>query len=183
MCGGGGSSIRSSGGGSHIGGYGVDGSPIQRAATAGYQCGWATATYPQTRAVAAHPNPRTMVASPDVRVAMVPHEASGSSGDGHAWHPLIRRSSGATSDDLLCSCVLDGVLGRLLPPIRVMHFDYCVLCLPHALFTLKTLKFYVWTRSSYISLLHAYFLHAKKVILWFMLFVITRKIKSNHLCL
>jgi hypothetical protein len=39
------------------------------------------------------------------------------------------------------SYVLDGVLRRLPPPIRVMSIDYYVLYLPHALFTLKTVGF------------------------------------------
>jgi hypothetical protein len=67
---------------------------------------------------------------------------------------------GGSSDDLhLCLC------HRRRPPATTSSdscflFDYCVLCLPRILFTLKTIWFYAWTRSSYISLLHAYFLHA-----------------------
>jgi hypothetical protein len=60
----------------------------------------------------------------------------------------------------ICSCVVDDVLRQLPHLLRVMSFDYCVLVLPQARFTLKTIRFYDWTRSSYISLLHAYFLHA-----------------------
>jgi hypothetical protein len=77
-----------------------------------------------------------------------------------AWHPPIRRSLGGSSDDLhLCLC------HQRCPPATTSSnscflFDYCVLCLPHVLFTLKTVRFYAWRRSSYISLLHAYFLHA-----------------------
>jgi hypothetical protein len=92
------------------------------------------------------------------------------------WSNAVRAAQVMTS---IHSCVLDGVLRQLPPPIRVMHFDYCVLCLPYTLFTLKTVRFYAWIRSSYISLLHAYFCrHIGKAIPWFMMFVITIKIKS-----
>jgi hypothetical protein len=103
----------------------------------------------------------------DVRVTTVTHEARGSS---------ERRSLGGPSDDLhLCLC------HRRHPPATTFSdscflFDYCVLCLPHVLFTLKIVQFYAWTWSSYISLLHAYFLlHIGKAIPWFMLFVIIIK--------
>jgi hypothetical protein len=76
--------------------------------------------------------------------------------DDRAWHPPIRRSLGDPSDDLhLC------LYHRRRPPATTSFdscflFDYCVLCLPHILFTLKIVRFYAWTRSSYISLLHAH---------------------------
>jgi hypothetical protein len=73
-----------------------------------------------------------------------------------AWHPPIQRILGGPSDDLhLCFC------HRRRPPTTTSFdscflFDYCVLCLPHVLFTLKTVRFYAWTRSSYTSSLHAH---------------------------
>jgi hypothetical protein len=84
----------------------------------------------------------------EVRTTMVAHDI--------LWSDAIRAARVTTS---ICFCVPDGVLRRLLPPICIMSFDYCVLCLPHALFILKTVWFYVWKQSSYIILLHAYFLH------------------------
>jgi hypothetical protein len=62
--------------------------------------------------------------------------------DDRAWHPPIRRSSGAPSDNLhLCLC------RWRRPPTTISFvscflFDYCVLCVPHLLFTLKTIRFY-----------------------------------------
>jgi hypothetical protein len=87
-------------------------------------------------------------------------KARGARNDDRVWHPSIRRSLGGPSDDLhLCLC------HRRRPPATTSSdscflFDYCVVCLLHVLFTLKTVWFYVWTWSSYISLLHTYFLHA-----------------------
>jgi hypothetical protein len=87
-------------------------------------------------------------------------KARGARSDNRAWHPPIQRSLGSPSDDLhLCLCHLRR------PPATTSSdsgflFDYCVLCLPHVLFKLKTVWFYAYSRSSYISLLHAYFLHA-----------------------
>jgi hypothetical protein len=68
------------------------------------------------------------------------------------WSGAVRAARVMSS---ILSCVLDGVLWRLPPPICVISFDYCVLCLTHTLFTLKIVRFYAWTWSSYISLLHA----------------------------
>jgi hypothetical protein len=76
--------------------------------------------------------------------------------DDRAWHPPIQRSLGGPRDDLhLCLC------HRRRPPATTSFdscflFDYCVLCLPYVLFTLKTVRSYAWTQSSYISLLHAH---------------------------
>jgi hypothetical protein len=123
----------------------------------------------------------------DVRVATTTHEARGSSErrherDDRAWHPPIRRSLGGPSDDLhLCLC------HRRCPPATTSSdscflFDYCVLFLPHVLFTLKTVWFYAWTRSSYISLLHAYFLHAYWKVNSLIYDVRNYHKKSNHLC-
>jgi hypothetical protein len=42
----------------------------------------------------------------------------------------------------ICAGVIDDVLRPLPPSIRVFFFDYCVLCLPQVLFTLKTIRFY-----------------------------------------
>jgi hypothetical protein len=61
------------------------------------------------------------------------------------WPPSVLVSSTMSSSDYLLWFMLS--------------FDYCVLCVPHALFTLKTVRFYTSTRSSYINLLHAYFLY------------------------
>jgi hypothetical protein len=122
-------------------------------------------------------NPGVTAAPPDMRVATVPLEERGSSAHWRSedraptkgarcaqrwsrvtssdpaqfgwpkwWPPSILVSSTMSSSDYLLRFVLS--------------FNYCDLCLPHALFTLKTIRFYAWTRSSYISLLHAYFLHA-----------------------
>jgi hypothetical protein len=41
----------------------------------------------------------------------------------------------------ICAYVVDDVLRRL-PPSICVFFNYCVLCLPHVLFTLKTVRFY-----------------------------------------
>jgi hypothetical protein len=85
----------------------------------------------------------------DVRVATATHEARGSSEQRHGRREvraaMIARNilqSGAVlggpSDDLhLCLC------HRRRPPATTSSdscflFDYCVLCLPHMLFTLKT---------------------------------------------
>jgi hypothetical protein len=90
----------------------------------------------------------------------VSRKAWGARNDDHACHPPIRRSSGGPSDDLhLC------LFRRRRPPATTSSdscflFDYCVLCLPHLLFTVKTIWFYAWTQSLYISLLHTYVLHA-----------------------
>jgi hypothetical protein len=60
------------------------------------------------------------------------------------WRPPFDLvSSTASSSDYLLQSVL--------------CFDYCVLCLPHALFMLKTEEFYAQTWSSYIRLLYAIF--------------------------
>jgi hypothetical protein len=73
------------------------------------------------------------------------------SSEGDTWGPMFERATSrkardARSDDHAWH-----------PPIqRSFLFDYCVLCLPHVLFTLKTVRFYAWTRTSYISLLHAH---------------------------
>jgi hypothetical protein len=100
----------------------------------------------------------------DVRVATATHEAWGSSGVTEGTRCAQRRSRvtssnpvqlGGPSNDLhLCLCHWRH------PPVTnssdsCFLFDYCVLCLPHILFMLKTVRFYPWTRNSYISLLHA----------------------------
>jgi hypothetical protein len=115
------------------------------------------------------PKAGEQAASPDVRVVTAPQEARGSSGvtegtrcaqlrsrvtssdPAHLWRPewwppSVLMSSMTSSSDYLLWFIL--------------YFDYCVLCLPHALLLLKNVRFYAWRRSSYISLLHAYFLHA-----------------------
>jgi hypothetical protein len=158
-CGGGGLSIHSSGGGS----------PIQRASDSGALVR-ASGGVPEAprrqhfqgrRASGAR---RCASSDDDVWGARFERAASRKArdarSDDHAWHPPIRRSLGGPSDDLhLCLC------HRRRRPATTSFdscslFDYCVLCLPHVLFTLKTVPFYAWTRSSYISLLHVYFLHA-----------------------
>jgi hypothetical protein len=108
---------------------------------------------------------------------VVSRKVRGVRSDDRAWHPPIRRSSDFGRPEL-CLC------RRRRSPATTSSdlfflFDYCVLCLPHVLFTLKTVRFYAWTRSLYISLLHAYFcMHIVNAIPWFMLFIITIKIKS-----
>jgi hypothetical protein len=112
-------------------------------------------THLQALAAATHLNPRTTVAHPDVRLATTSHEDRATMVACDILRSGAIRAARVTTS--IRSCVLDSVLQRLPPPIRIMHFDYCVLCLPHTLFTLKTVGFYARSRSSYISLLHTYF--------------------------
>jgi hypothetical protein len=127
----------------------------------------------------------------DVRVATATHEARGSSERRHGRREVcaamivrdILRSGAvwaARVTTYICACVIDDILWPLPPLIRVF-IDYCVLCLPHVLCMLKTIRFYAWARSSYISLLHAYFLYAH----WkdnFLIYVVHNyHKKSNHL--
>jgi hypothetical protein len=185
--GGGGSSIHSSGGGSSIRSSG-GGSPIQRASDSGPLCGQATSS----------PGPQggdtskasEQAASLDVRVATTTHEARDSSERRHGRREVraamiardIRRSLGGPSDHLhLCLC------HWRRPPATTSSdscflFDYYVLCLPHVLFMLKTVRFYGWTRSSYISLLQAYFLYAYWKVNSLIYDVHNYHKKSNHLC-
>jgi hypothetical protein len=123
----------------------------------------------------------------DVRVAMAMHGARGSSGvmegasarnDDRAWHPPIRRSSGGPSNDLhMC------LYRRRRPPATTSSdscflFDYCVLCLPHVLFTLKMYDCMLehGVRIS-VYCMHIFCIHIVKTIPWFMMFVITIKIQ------
>jgi hypothetical protein len=162
----GGSSIRSSGDGSQVGG---GGSLIQRANDSGALMR-ASDGVPEAprrrhfqgrRASGARRRASSDGDAWGTRFKRAtPRKARDARNDDRAWHPPIRHSLGGSSDDLhLCFC------HRRHPPATTSFdscflFDYCVLCLPHVLFTLKTVRFYAWTRSSYISLLHAYFLHA-----------------------
>jgi hypothetical protein len=164
MCRGGSSSIRSRGGGSQVGG---GGSPIQRASDDSVL----------VRASGGVSGPRgggtskagEQAAPLNVRVAMATHEERGSSGVTEGTRCAQRRSRMTSSDPaqfgrpewrptyvLVSSTTSSG--DYLLDSCFL--FDYCVLCLPHILFTLKIVRFYAWTRSSYISLLYVYFLHA-----------------------
>jgi hypothetical protein len=162
-CGGGGSSIRSSGGGSQVGGRG---SPIQRASDGGAP----------VRASGGVPGAPRWRHSQSERASGAPRRASSDGiarGTRFEWrHGRCEVRAATITRDILwsgavrvvrlttsiCVCVVDDVLRRLPHPIRV-------LCPPHALFTLKTLRFYAWTRSSYINLLHAYFcMHIGKTI-------------------
>jgi hypothetical protein len=153
--GGGGSSIRSSGGGS----------PIQRASDSGalMQASGGVPEAPRRRhfqgrrASGARRRASSDGDAWGVRFERaVSRTARDARSDDRAWHLSIRCSLGAPSDNLhLCLC------HRRRPPATTSFdscflFDYCVLCLPHLLFTLKTVRFYAWTRSSYISLLHAH---------------------------
>jgi hypothetical protein len=73
------------------------------------------------------------------------------SSDGDAWGAMFERATSRKARDARSKDP------AWHPPIqRSFLFDYCVLCLPHVLFTLKTVRFYAWTRSSYISLLHTH---------------------------
>jgi hypothetical protein len=191
--GGSGSSIRSSGDSSQIGGA-VAATPRSRGrATAGPRCGQAAATPGPRgeREAAALPRqaskrrPRRMSSDSaargwrferrherlEVRAATIMRHI--------LWSGAVRTARVMIS---IRSCVLDDVLRQLPPPIHVMPFDYCVLSLLHALFTLKSVGFYAWTRSSYISLLHAYCLcaHCKGNSLIYV--VRNYHKKSNHLC-
>jgi hypothetical protein len=108
--------------------------------------------------------------APDVRVAMAPHEAWSSSGVMEGVRCAQRRSCvissdsaqfrAGPSDDIYPFLCHQQRPSATTSSDRVMSFDYCVLCLPHALFTLKIVWFYAWTRNLYISLLLVYFLHA-----------------------
>jgi hypothetical protein len=146
MHGGGGSSIQSSGGGSLI----------QRASDSRALM-WASGGVPGTprrrhfQGRRASDAPRRASSNGDAWGArferVVSRKARGARSDDHTWHPPIRRSLGGPSDDLhLCLC------HRRRPPATTSFdlcflFDYCVLCLPPILFTLKTVQFYAWTRS------------------------------------
>jgi hypothetical protein len=90
-------------------------------------------THAQARATAAHTRCEVRVASRrcEVRATKVARDILRSD--------VVRAARVTIS---IRSCVLDGVLQRLPPPIHVMSFDHCVLCLPHALFTLKIIIFY-----------------------------------------
>jgi hypothetical protein len=59
-------------------------------------------------------------------------------------HDILRSGAvrAARMTTYICAYVVDDVLQRLPPPICVCFFDYCVLYLPHVLFTLKTVRFY-----------------------------------------
>jgi hypothetical protein len=133
--GGGGSSIRSSSGGSQVGG---GGSTIQRASDNGAL----------VRASGGVPEASRRRHFQGRRASDARRRASI---DGDAWGAMFERATSrkprdARNDDRAWH-----------PPIRRSFlFDYCVLCLPHVLFTLKTVRFCAWTRSSYISLLHAH---------------------------
>jgi hypothetical protein len=163
---GGGSSIRSSGGDSQVVG---GGSPIQRASDSGALVR-ASGGIPEAprrqhfqcrRARGAR---RRESSDGDAWGTRFERESSlkarDAPSDDRTWYPPIRRSLGGPSDDLhLCLC------HQRCPPATTSFdscflFDYCVLCLPHVIFMLNTVRFYAWTWSSYISLLHAYFLHA-----------------------
>jgi hypothetical protein len=179
--GGGGSSIRSSGGGS----------PIQRASDSGALVR-ANGGVPEAsrrrhfQGRRASGAPRRASSDGDAWGARFERAASrkarGARSDDRVWHPPIQRSLGSPSDDLhLCLC------HRRRPPTTTSSdscflFDYCVLWLPRVLFTLKKCTIYAWTRSSYISLLHAYFLHAH----WkdnSLIYVVRNYHKtSNYLC-
>jgi hypothetical protein len=153
--GGGGSLIRSSGGGS----------PIQRASDSGalVRASGGVPKAPRRRhfqgqrASDAH---RCVSSDDNTWGVRFERAASRKARDAHndyrVWHPPIRRSLDGLSDDLhLCLC------HRRRPPAIISFdscfvFDYYVLCLPHVLFTLKIIRFYAWTRSSYTSLLHAH---------------------------
>jgi hypothetical protein len=161
--GGDGSSIRSSGGGSQV----CDGgSPIQRASDSGtlVRASGGIPGAPRRRHFQgrrASGAPRRASSDGDAWGTRFERAASwktrGAHNDDRAWHPPIRRSLGGPSDNLhLCLC------HRRRPSATTSSdscflFDYCVLCLPYVLFTLKDVRFYAWTRSSYISLLHTYF--------------------------
>jgi hypothetical protein len=72
-------------------------------------------------------------------------KARGARSDDRAWHPPIRRGLGGPCDDLhLCLCHRRRPLTTTSSDSCFL-FDYCVLCLPHVLFTLKTVQFYGWT--------------------------------------
>jgi hypothetical protein len=161
-CGGGDSSIQSRDGGSQVGG-----SPIQRASNGSAL----------VRACDGVPGPwdgdtskADEQATPlDVRVATATHEARGSSGVTEGARCAQRRSRMTSSDPAQfgrpewrhTSVIMSSTTSSGDYLLRfVCFFDYCVLCLPHVLFTLKIVRFYALTRSLYISLMHAYFLHA-----------------------
>jgi hypothetical protein len=162
MRGGEGSSIWSSGGGSQVGG---GGSPFQRTSDSGalLRASGGVPEAPRRRhfqGQRASGARRCASRDGDAWGARFERAASRKArdarNDDRAWHPPIQRSLGGPRDDLhLCLC------HRRRPPATTSFdscflFEYCVLCLPYVLFTLKTVRFYAWTRSSYISLLHAH---------------------------
>jgi hypothetical protein len=57
------------------------------------------------------------------------------------------------------SRVVDDVLQRLPPLIHIVFRFLCFMPTTCTIYA-KNVRFYTWTRSSYISLLHAYILHA-----------------------
>jgi hypothetical protein len=143
---GGGSSIRSSGDGSQVDG---GGSPIQRASDSGTL----------VRARATSPRPREggtskageQAAPVDVRVATATHEARGSSERRHKRRKMraamiacnILRSGAvwaARVTTYICACLIDRHPPATTSFDSCFLFDSCVLCLPHVLFTLKTVR-------------------------------------------
>jgi hypothetical protein len=179
---GGGSSIWSSGGGYQ---FGDGGSPIQRASDSGalVRASGGVPGAPRQwhfRGRRASSAPRRASSDGDVWGARFERAASrkarGARSDDRAWHPPIRRSLGDPSDDLhLCLCHRRRSSATTSSDSCFL-FDYCVLCLPHILFKLKTLRFYAWTWSSYIiCCMYIFCMHIRKAIPWFMLFVIIIK--------
>jgi hypothetical protein len=134
------------------------------------------------------PKAGEQAAPPNVREATVPHEARGSSGVMEGARCMQQWSRVTSSDPtqfgrpewrppsiLVLSTTSSGnYLLRF-----VLSFDYCVLCLPHALFTLKLYDFMLKHGVRIlVYCMHILCMHIEKGIPWFMLFIITIKIKS-----
>jgi hypothetical protein len=176
---GGGSSIRSSGCGSQVAG---GGSPIQRASDSGAlvrASGGVPEAQRRRHFQGRRANDVRLRASSDGDAGGARFERAASRkardarGDDRVWHPPIRCSLGGPSGNLhLCLCY------RRRPPDTTYFdscflFDYCVLCLPHVLFTLKTYNFMLEHRDRIsVYCMHIFCMHIGKAIPWFMMSVI-----------
>jgi hypothetical protein len=86
----------------------------------------------------------------EVRAATIAHDILRS---GTIWVARVTTS--------IYACVVDDVLQRLPPLIHIVFRLLCFMTTTYTIYANNfNLWFYAWTQSSYISLLHAYFLHA-----------------------
>jgi hypothetical protein len=145
-CGGSDSSIQSRGGGSQVGG---GGSPIQRASdgSALVRASGGVPGAPRRRHFQgrrASDAPRCASSDGNTRGARFERRYGRCEVRAATIaHDILRSGAvrAARMTTYICAYVVDDVLQRL-PPSICMFFDYCVLCLPHVLFTLKTVQFY-----------------------------------------
>jgi hypothetical protein len=94
------------------------------------------------------------------------------------WSSVVRAAQVTTS---ICACIVDDALRRLPPSICVVVRLLCFMPTTCTICT-KNVRFYAWTQSSYISLLHTYFLHAHWKGNSLIYDVRNYNKESNHLC-